>query len=443
MTKPPLTVAVVGSGPAGYYTAEALAAQGGQVAVDIIDRLPTPYGLIRGGVAPDHQSIKQVAKRYEKTSLKSNVRFLGNIAVGEDVGIGELRDLYDAVVLGTGAPHDRKLGLPGEDLPGVWGSGAFVGWYNSHPDFSELHPDLQIESAAVIGNGNVAIDVARVLAKTESEMARSDLAPYAAKAISRSPLRDIYILGRRGPTEAKFTPKELGEMGELERCVSLVDPAQLPSRTVDETLEPGRRKVMSLLRGFAHNASGDKPVRLHFHFYAKPLAVLGDGCVEALRLERTRVEDGRCLGTGEEFDLPCGLVVPCIGYRTSAIAGVPFDEERGVFCNEDGRIAEGLYAVGWARRGPTGTIGTNKPDGAAIAEHVLREVTRGGREGGAGLERLLAARGVTPVRFADWKRIEEAEVAAAEGEHPRLKFSRVNDMLAVLDEGRSAAWASP
>lgn len=432
MARTPLHVAIVGSGPAGYYTAEALAAKDEDVAVDILDRLPTPYGLIRGGVAPDHQSIKQVAKRYEKTSLKPNVRFLGHLEIGRDVSIAELLDLYDAVVLATGAPEDRKLGIAGEDLPGVWGSAAFVGWYNSHPDFSGLAPDLEITAAAVIGNGNVAVDVARVLAKTESEMAHADLAPYAAEIIHKSTIEDIYILGRRGPMEAKFTPKELGEMGELERCVPLVDSAQLPPEGAEESLEPGKRKVIALLRQFARNRPDDKPVRLHFGFYAKPLAVLGETRVEGLRLERTRVEDGRCLDTGETFEIACGLVVPCIGYRCAPIAGASFDEARGRFCNEDGRIAERLYAVGWARRGPTGTIGTNKPDGAGIAARILAEVTPAERKGSAGLDALAAQRGLNVVRFEDWKRIEEAETAAARGQQPRLKFSRIDDMLKLL-----------
>jgi len=434
-----LNVAIVGAGPAGFYTAEALAAQGEHVRIDLLDRLPTPYGLIRGGVAPDHQSIKQVFRRYEKTALKPNVRFLGNLELGRDVSIEELLALYDAVVLACGAPQDRKLGIAGEDLPGVWGSAAFVGWYNSHPDFSHLEPDLDTPSVAVVGNGNVAIDAARVLAKTKNEMAHADLAPYAAEAIERAPIRDIYILGRRGPVEAKFTPKELGEMGELERCVPLVDPAQLPPEAADDTLEPGKRKVMALLRQFARNRPGDKPVRLHFGFYAKPTAVLGQDRVEGLQLERTRVENGQCLATGETFEIACGLVVTCIGYRSMPIRGAPFDDGRGRFRNEEGHISERLYAVGWARRGPTGTIGTNKPDGAEIAARILAEIRPDHREGGIGLDALIAERGLEVVRFEDWKRIEESETAAAQGQHPRLKFSRVEDMLQLLANASSAS----
>jgi len=429
MSSSPLQVAIVGSGPAGFYTAEALAAKGEAVRVDILDRLPTPFGLVRGGVAPDHQSMKQVAKRFEKTAGKAGVGFIGHLTIGKDVAIDELLELYDAVVLATGAAEDRRLDIPGESLPGVWGSGAFVGWYNSHPDYAHLEPDLQVSSAAVIGNGNVAIDVARVLAKTEEEMASSDLAPYAAEKIHATPIRDIYILGRRGPAEAKFTPKELGEMGELERCVPLVDPAQLPDESVDDTMDGGGRKVMGLLRDFSGNSAEDKPVRLHFVFYANPVKFQGSERLSGLKLEHTHVEDGRCIPTGETFEIACGLAVTCIGYRTIPIPNVPFDETQGRYVNEDGRIDERLYAVGWARRGPTGTIGTNKPDGAEIAERILAEVQPASRPGGDGLERLAAARGLTPIDFEDWRRIEDAELQAAEGAHPRLKFSRIEDML--------------
>jgi len=431
MSSSPLQVAIVGSGPAGFYTAEALAAKGDAVRVDILDRLPTPFGLVRGGVAPDHQTMKQVAKRYEKTAQKDGIRFIGHITVGEDIAIGELLELYDAVVLATGAYEDRKLNIPGESLPGVWGSGSFVGWYNSHPDYAHLDPELQVPAVAVIGNGNVAVDVARVLAKSPGEMAHSDLADYADAKIHAAPIRDIFMLGRRGPAEAKFTPKELGEMGELAHCVPLVDPGQLPAESVDQELESGGRKVMGLLRGFSQNSPEDKPVRLHFVFYANPVEFLGSDRLTGLRLERTRVENGRCITTGETFDIDCGLAVTCIGYRSVPIPEVPFDDKQGHYANEAGRIDERLYAVGWARRGPTGTIGTNKPDGAEIAERILGEVSPGNRPGGPGLDRLARERGLALVGYEDWKRIENAEIERAEGERPRLKFRRIADMLAA------------
>lgn len=424
-----LHVAIIGSGPAGYYTAEALSDAGDAVAVDIIDRLPTPFGLIRGGVAPDHQSIKQVAKRYAKTALRDNVRFVGNVTLGHDISIEELMTLYDAVVLATGATGDRRLDVPGEDLDGVWGSSVFVGWYNSHPDYADLDVRLDVASVAVIGNGNVAIDVARILAKTAAEMADSDLAPHAAARIHGAPLRDIYIFGRRGPADASFTPKETGEMGELDRAVSLVSAADLPPESADQTLEPGKRKVMAHLRRFAQNSPKDKPVRIHFVFHARPVAILGSSSVCGIRMEHTRVEAGRAVGAGEMFDVPCGLVVSAIGYRTSAIAGVPFDERRGLFPNDHGLVRERLYATGWARRGPSGTIGTNRPDGIEIAQRILAEVKPSDRSGRKGLDRTLLARGADIVTFRDWQRIDEAEIRAAREGQPRLKFHRRDDML--------------
>ncbi len=434
-----LRIAIVGAGPAGYYTAEALIASGRPVEIDMIDRLPTPYGLIRFGVAPDHQSIKAVARRYEKTALEENVHFVGNVELGSDITLDELMELYDAVVISCGAGRDRPFEVPGAGLAGVVGSAAFVGWYNSHPDFVDLDIDLDHPGAAVIGNGNVAVDVVRVLAKTAAEMAHSDIADHAARRIARAPLRDLWMFGRRGPLEAKFTPKELGELGALERCVPLVDPAQLPPSETDAGLEPGRRKVMEHLRRFAGNRPGDKPVRLHIVFYARPVAVLGEGRVEGLRLERTRVEeDGRAVGTGEFFEIECGLVVPCIGYRANPIPGLPYDERRGCFRNENGRIRPRLYVAGWARRGPTGTIGTNKPDGAEVAARLLREVTPAGRPGRAGLDRLLAERRIRIVRFRDWKKIEKAELARGAGIRPRVKFCHREEMLRLAGHDPAA-----
>jgi len=427
-----LWVAIIGAGPAGYYTAEALTKRDQDVRVDIIDRLPTPYGLIRAGVAPDHQSIKNVSRRYAATNDRENVRFVGNMALGRDITMAELKDLYDVVVLATGAPHDRALGVDGEDLTGVYGSGAFVGWYNSHPDYTNLDPDLRIASVAVIGNGNVAVDVARILAKTATEMADTDLADHAAERIHASSIKDIYILGRRGPLEAAFTPKELGELNRLENCVTLVDADQLPDTDIDDTLSGAAKKNMASLRAMALNDASDKPVRLHIKFYLRPMAILGDGTVCGVRLEETRVEDGKCIGTGETEVLPTGLIVPCIGYRTSPIEDVPYDETKGIFINDDGRIDDQLYCVGWARRGPTGTIGTNKPDGVGIAAKILAETTPFGKQGRDGLDRIAQERYLKIVTFADWKKIDAAEVAAATNGAPRVKFSDVDDMVHVV-----------
>lgn len=428
-------VAVIGSGPAGYYTAEALQKLfGEEVRVDIVDRLPVPYGLIRSGVAPDHQSIKAVSRRYEATALSDNVRFVGNVAIGRDVSVDELRALYDAVVLATGAPADRPLGVPGDDLPGVIGSAAFVGWYNGHPDFAALAPALHGHGAVVVGAGNVALDVARILAKTGAEFDGSDIVGHALDALGGHGVETITLLARRGPHQIAMTPKELGELAHLSRARPVVDAADLPPASEDSLLDPGQRKSVTHLRAFAEEGE-EKPVTIAFDFYAQPVAIEGDGRVERVIVERTRLDaEGRATGTGETYAIPAGLVVSCIGYQTPRIEGVPYDAKLGRFANEDGRIAPGLYAVGWARRGPTGTIGTNRPDGFLIAEHIAADVADASEKAGrAGLDTLLAGRGVDVVTFRDWQAIEKAEVANARDGAPREKFVAIEAMLGARD----------
>ncbi len=430
-----LSVAIVGSGPSGFYTAAALLEQGMDCAIDIIDRLPTPYGLIRGGVAPDHQTTKRVMRAYERTALDPKVRFYGNVNVGTDVSLDALRAMYDAVVLAVGAPFDRPLGVPGEDKAGVFGSAAFVGWYNGHPDFRDINPDLDIKAAVVIGNGNVAIDIARVLVKTKAEMATTDLPDYAEAAIRASPITDVYMVGRRGPIEAKFTNVELREMGELEDCHPVLDATQIPEQVTGEMSDRDRRlreKNMASLREFTTLKPGTKKKRVHFVFFAKPVEILGGTKVEAMRFERTKVVDGRAIDTGEFFEIPCGLVLPAIGYRGEAIAGAPFDARAGVVVNTASCVAPGLYAAGWIKRGPTGVIGTNKPDGDEAATAIVADLGTGGKPGRAALDAHLAKNGTRPVSFADWKKIEAAEQAAAPSGAPRKKFCRIADMLAVL-----------
>ena len=430
--------AIVGSGPAGFYTAEALAKDFGDNArVDIIDRYAVPYGLIRFGVAPDHQSLKAVARRYDKVAESGNVRFIGNVTVGSDVAIGDLTALYDAVILATGAPHDRKLGIAGEDLPGVYGSGAFVGWYNGLPDFADLDPPLSGAHAAVIGNGNVALDCARILAKTRAEFDGSDIVGHALEALDKAGTRTITILGRRGPHQIAMTPKELGELGHLAAASPAVDAADFPPAEADEALEPGHRKSIAILRQFAASPPDPaKPKRMVFDFFAKPLAIEGDGKAERLVVERTKLdEDGRAVGTGETYEVPATLVISAIGYSTPPMPGVPYDDRHGHYLNDHGQVSDQLYCVGWARRGPTGTIGTNRPDGYEVAEQVKTAMppgSDGGKAGGDGLTALLAERGIEATSFDDWRAIEKAEEARARPGSPREKFVRPEEWLKVL-----------
>lgn len=431
--------AIVGSGPAGFYTAEALAkAYGDQAKIDIIDKLPVPYGLIRFGVAPDHQSIKAVSKRYDKVADTEGVRFVGNVAVGDAVEVAELREFYDAVILATGAPHDRKLGIDGEDLPGVVGSAAFVGWYNGHPDFAGLAPPLGGTDAVVIGNGNVALDVARILSKTEQEFHGSDIVGHALDDLLGSGMQTVTILGRRGPHQIAMTPKELGELGHLERAQPVVDIGDFPPIEADEALDDrGLAKSVTHLREFAATGDGGKPTRIVFDFFARPLRVEGSGHAESVVVERTRLEGGRAVGTGEEYRVPASLVVSCIGYASPMIPGVPYDHQGGKYLNESGKIDDDLYCVGWARRGPSGTIGTNRPDGYEVAEQITAALppgSDGAKGGGAALDQLLCDRDVTATSYADWRKIEEAEAAAARPGSPREKFVRHGDWLDVLKD---------
>ena len=429
-------IAIIGSGPAGYYAAEAAQKKfGEEVAVDIIDRLPVPFGLIRTGVAPDHQSIKAVSRRYEKTNLGDNVRFVGNVTVGEDITVAELQQLYDAVVLATGAAQDRELDIPGSDLRGVIGSAAFVGWYNGHPDFRDLDPPLDARSVAIIGNGNVALDVARILAKTENEFVGSDIVGHALDALKSSQVEKITFIGRRGPHQIAMTPKELGELALLERARPVVEAEDFPDPGDDAMLEPGMRKSVNHLRSFQIAAADaqHKPIEIIFDFFAMPVELQGEGRVERLIVERTELDrDLRSIGTGERYELDCQLVISCIGYRTPPIEGVPYEHGRGRFANSDGRILPGLYCVGWAKRGPSGTIGTNKPDGFAVVEMIDEDIGGSSRKAGrAGLDALLAERGVEAITFRDWKKIEEAEVARAREGSPREKFTDIAEMIAA------------
>jgi ferredoxin--NADP+ reductase len=444
-----LAIAIVGSGPSGFYTVESVLEKWADCTVDIVEKLPTPYGLIRYGVAPDHAKTKTVAKSYEKLALDPRVRFFGNVEVGREVSVAELRERYDAVVLATGCSTDKRLGINGEDKKGVLGVAAFVNWYNGLPAARNLDPDLNTENVVVIGIGNVAVDVARVLVKTPEEMAATDLMEYAAAAIHAAPIKHVYMVGRRGPLHAQFTNVELREMGHLKDAAAIVDPMQLPDAIPDEVkAELSERQLrliqrnVDTLREFTKIEPGTRRKRVHFVFFANPVEILGGERVTGVRFEKTRVEKGRAVGTGEFLEIACGLVIPAIGYYSHPIPGVPFQGGKAI--NTEGRIEPGLYAVGWIKRGPSGVIGTNKPDGDQAAEQIAADTGAigGDKTGRAGLEALLAHRKVRVVGFADWKRIEAAEVARAKPPAPRRKFASVAEMLGVLD-GLASASAPP
>jgi ferredoxin--NADP+ reductase len=438
-----LKVAVVGSGPAGFYTADALLkSEDPQVEVDVIDRLPTPWGLVRLGVAPDHENIKAVSRAFEKTAARPGFRVFGNVEVGSTIAHEELLELYDAVVYTVGAQTDRRLGIPGEDLPGSWPATAFVAWYNGHPDFQDLEFDLAAERVVVIGNGNVAIDCARMLALTQDELATTDTIDEAADAIVASPVREILMLGRRGPVQAAFTPPELKELGELAGAEPVVDPADLVLDAASEAeLEADReraRRNYDLLQEYAARAPEGKPRRIVLRFLVSPVAILGDERVEAVEIVRNELvaDEGRIVArpTGETETIACGLVLRSVGYKGVALPGVPFDERSGTMPNERGTVAGAgrTYCAGWIKRGPSGVIGTNKKDATETVEVLLADARAGKLAAPAprDLAEALDAKGARYVEYEGWQAIDAAERSAGEPlRRPRVKLTAWEKLL--------------
>jgi ferredoxin/flavodoxin---NADP+ reductase len=445
----PLRVAIVGSGPAGFYAADALLkSEDPAVEVDLIDRLPTPWGLVRLGVAPDHENIKAVSRAFEKTAGRPGFRFFGNVEVGSTVSHEELVAVYDAVVYTVGAQTDRRLGIPGEDLPGSWPATAFVAWYNGHPDFQHLEFDLDIERVVVIGNGNVAIDCARMLALTAGELGPTDTTEEATEAIAASPITEIVMLGRRGPVQAAFTPPELKELGELAGAEPIVEVDELRLDAVSaaelETDRERARRNYELLQEYAAREPEGKPRRIVLRFLASPVALVGDGRVEAVEVVRNELHEdaGRLVArpTGETEVIPAGLVLRSVGYQGVALPGVPFDDRTGTIPNVEGRVtgAERVYVAGWIKRGPSGVIGTNKKDATETVERLLQDARDGLLDASrpADLAALLDAKGVEYVDYAGWQAIDAAERAAGEPlGRPRVKLHR---WPALLETGRRA-----
>jgi len=455
----PLRVAIVGSGPAGFYAAEALyAAADVSVEVDVIDRLPTPYGLVRAGVAPDHPKIKNVIKRYEKTAGNDAFRFFGNVTVGSDVSPAELAEHYDAVIYAYGAATDRQLGIQGEELDGSHAATEFVAWYNAHPDFAEREFNLDCERVVVIGNGNVAADVARMLTLTREELEETDTAEHAIEALAGASIKEIVVLGRRGPAQAAFTNPEVRELGELLDADIVIDPADVELDPVSKAFMESdesdltNRKNMDSFTEFASRQPEGKNKRVVLKFFASPLTIEGDGKVERITIARNELfEDHggamRARDTGERETIECGLVLRSIGYLGIEIDGVPHDHERGVIRNSEGRVEDqnehqipGLYVVGWIKRGPSGVIGTNKKDAQETINNLIEDLEDGkvpDRETDPGwLPELLGERDVDFVSFEGWQAIDTAEVAKGEPlGRPRVKFVAIDEMLDAAKAG--------
>ncbi|HSC72780.1 MAG TPA: FAD-dependent oxidoreductase [Gaiellaceae bacterium] len=437
-----LRVAVVGSGPAGFYAAGALLDAERGIEVDMLERLPTPWGLVRLGVAPDHPKLKSVSRAFERIAERPGFRFFGNVEIGRDLSHADLLRLYDAVVYAFGAQTDRRVGIPGEDLPGSWSATEFVAWYNGHPDFQELQFDLNVDRAVVIGNGNVALDVARMLALTPEELAPTDTTDPAIDAIGSSTVREIVIVGRRGPAQASWTTQELKEMGELAGADVRVDPAQLDGAEADDTQT---QRNLEVLRGFAARDPSGKPLVIRFLFFRSPVVLHGESKVESIELVRNRLEerDGRlvAVATGEHETLECGLVFRSVGYRGVGLPDLPFDEQRGTIVNDGGRVAgaECTYCAGWIKRGPTGIIGTNKKDATETVTLLLEDVDGGKiahkpEATAEAVEELLAERGVRAIVYSGWTSIDELERAAGEKVgRPRVKLRTWDELLEAAE----------
>ena len=432
-----MRVAVVGSGPAGFYAAGALLSADPPAEVDMLERLPTPWGLVRLGVAPDHPKLKTVSRAFERIADQPGFRFLGNVEFGRDIHHSDLVRLYDAVIYAVGAQTDRRLGIPGEDLPGSWAATEFVAWYNGHPDFQQLDFDLSVERAVVIGNGNVALDVARMLALTQEELAPTDATDASIAAIASSPIREIVVVGRRGPAQAAFTTPELQEMGELAGADVVVEPSDLDGAEPQGT---NAERNVAVLQDFAAREPEGKPRRVVFRFFRSPVAILGEERVEGIELVRNELDGNeRAVATDEHETLSCGLVFRSVGYHGVELPGVPFDAKSGTIPNEGGRVEPGVYCAGWIKRGPTGVIGTNKKDATETVEHLLADVAAGRLEpkpgaSAAAVDALLAERGARVVEYAGWTSIDEVERAAGEkGGRPRVKLCSWDDLLAAAE----------
>jgi len=457
----PLRVAIVGSGPAGFYAAGHLLKSKSHpdlcVQVDMFDRLPTPWGLVRAGVAPDHPNIKAVSRVYEKTAEHPEFRFYGNVELGRDLMRDDLIARYHAVVYAVGAQTDRRMGIPGEDLPGSWAATEFVAWYNGHPDYRDLEFDLSAERAVVVGNGNVATDVARMLALTRDELAQTDVADHALDVLAESNVGEIVVLGRRGPAQAAFTNPELLELGEMTDADVFVDPGDVELDPLSkafiesEAAHTTKKKNVEILTGYAGREPLGKRRRIVLRFLVSPVEILGTDRVEGLRIAHNELVEGddgslRARPTDITEELDCGLVFRSIGYQGTRIDGVPFDERSCTIPNEGGRITDrsGEYAVGWIKRGPTGIIGTNKRDAQETVNSILEDLDADRLPAPADPERdsmeaLLAERQPDAVSYAGWQAVDRVEREAGQPHgRPRVKLCSFEELLEAAKDATPA-----
>ncbi len=457
-TEHPLRIAIIGSGPAGFYAADRLLKkQDVTVTVDMYDRLPTPYGLVRFGVAPDHEKIKNVTRVFDKVAAKDAFRFFGNVDIGTHVTLDDLKQYYHQICFSTGAQTDKQMGIPGEDLAGSHPATEFVAWYNGHPDFRDCEFDLTSERVAVVGVGNVAVDVARILCRTPEELATTDIADYALEALRHSKVKEVYMLGRRGPAQAAFTNIEVRELGEMPGADIAVLPEEarldaLSQKHLDAADDRILNKKVEIIQGFLDQPIQNKPRKLTIRFLVSPVELMGngDGRVSAMRLVKNALhetEDGsiRPQATDQIDELPVDMVFRSVGYRGVPIAGLPFHDKWGIVPNDRGRVTTmesepvvGMYVAGWIKRGPTGIIGTNKPDAAETVKTMLADADAGAvldptATDPAAIETLVRERQPEMISYSDWLRLNDLETkkGASQG-RPRVKFTEVGEMLEAL-----------
>lgn len=447
----PLRVAIIGSGPSGFYAADALFKKLPHCTVDMFESLPTPFGLARSGVAPDHENIREITKYFEKVARSERYSFFGNVALGYQISVAVLKKYYDAIIFACGTPVGKNLGIPGEDLPGSYSAATFVGWYNGHPAHAHFPFDLSHETAVVIGMGNVALDIARILTKPADELKHTDISQQALDVLAASKIKDVYVIGRRGPVQAKFKENEIKELGKITDCACVIKPQDLELNTASEKEleEPSAQRIMSILRELsARPADSIQKRRIHLRFLLSPVRIEGMSHVESILLEQNILVGEpfkqKAKGSGEIVEIPCGAVFSSIGYRANPIPGIPFNHKLGIISNTEGRVvdengvAPGLYTVGWIKRGPRGLIGSNKPCSTETVQKLLEdlptlppcEIPRMDE-----VKNMLIRRGVRSISYEEWRKIDalERERGQPLGK-PRERFTKVSQMLEALGD---------
>ena len=455
----PLRVAIVGAGPSAFYAAGALQGKAKEsglvISIDMFEKLIAPHGLVRYGVAPDHQNIKAVSKVYERTAANPNFRYFGNVEFCNDLHLEDFKLHYDAIIFAVGAQSDRRLGIPGEDLPNSFSATEFVAWYNSHPEYANFEPNVNVESVVVVGVGNVAMDVARILAQTKEELATSDIADHALARLEQSKVKDIYVLSRRGPAQVKFTPVEIKEFDQLAVTEPIVLADEMEVDALSAKLienDPEAQRNLDVLRTYVKDAPTGKERRIHFRFLISPVEIIGNeqGEIVAVKCEKNKLvpnadsSDMKSVGTGVYETIPAGMVMRSVGYRGVPLSDVPYDQRSGTIPNKLGRIVDekgqslpGMYVVGWAKRGPSGVIGTNKPDSIETVNQLIEDIgslTPALDPDPEAIVKLLKQRNVRYVTQADWVKINQFEVDAGKTQgRPRIKIVSPEEMLALCD----------